>query len=192
MTIKTEQGLTQARLREVLSYDPETGVFTRLVATSNRVAVGSDAGTTRIDGYIQIHIDGRLYSAHRLAWLYMTGEWPSDKVDHINRRKFDNRWGNLREANTSQNACNSLVRIDNTSGVRGVSFCKTTNRWRALIVVNGKRRHLGRFDDIGSAAAAYAVAAREAFGEFAVQADATVGEDWNDVLIGRSRSVRAA
>ena len=90
--------LTAARLRELLQYDPETGVFTRLVKTSNGIKVGDVAGTADARGYILIRVDGWLHLAHRLAWLHMTCEWPKGMIDHINGVRDDNRWSNLRRA----------------------------------------------------------------------------------------------
>ena len=87
----SEKSLTAERLREVLDYDPDTGVFTRKVRTASSVKVGDVAGSLNGKGYIRIRVDGRLYFAHRLAWLYVHGEWPVDQVDHINGIKNDNR-----------------------------------------------------------------------------------------------------
>lgn len=158
--------LTQERLRELLSYDPETGQFT-WVARRQRVRVGQVAGTKNKYGYLQIGIDGRKYALHRLAWLWVTGEWPPKEIDHINRDSTDNRFANLRLATSSQNNCNQSMRGDNTSGVKGVSWNKKSGKWHSRIVVNGKYRHLGLFSDLKDAASAYEVAAQQAFGEFA-------------------------
>ena len=90
--------LTAAQLRELLQYDPETGVVTRLVKSSNGIKVGDVAGTADARGYILIRVDGWLHLAHRLAWLHMTCEWPKGMIDHINGVRDDNRWSNLRRA----------------------------------------------------------------------------------------------
>ncbi|WP_376956428.1 HNH endonuclease signature motif containing protein (plasmid) [Azospirillum sp. A26] len=158
--------LTQARLRELLHYDPETGVFTWLV---RRQGIRADraAGCVSSPGYILIGVDGRLCRAHRLAWLYMTGEWPAAEIDHINRARGDNRWNNLRLATGSQNQGNRSVNSDNKSGVKGVSWSQKRGMWKAQIGAAGKRRCLGYFPDCAVAAAAYAAAAAEHFGEFA-------------------------
>lgn len=152
--------LDAERARRLLAYDELTGHF-RWVATDCR------AGCATTNGYIVIGVDGKLFLAHRLAWLWMTGSWPAVLVDHKNRKKNDNRWDNLREATVSQNVANSGARSTSGSGVKGVSWCSSTKKWRATITVNGKQRSLGRHDELESAAASYARAASGVFGEFA-------------------------
>ena len=156
--------LDATHLRKVLAYDPETGTF---IWRSN----GKVAGSRDFKGYwvIGITVGGRLfvYKAHRLAWFYMTGEWPYPSVDHIDRVKNNNKFINLRLANASQNGGNAGLRKDNTSGVKGVNWYKSSNKWVAKIAVKGKRLSLGYFDSIDDASAAYERAAREHFGEFA-------------------------
>lgn len=159
--------LTQERLRALLHYDPETGVFTR-VKSVRGFRAGIEAGALhQASGYVYIGVDRHSYRAHRLAWLYMTGEWPADDLDHINRNRADNRWINLREATRSQNNANARRRCDNTSGVKGVSLDRRHNTWRAYIVVDGRQRHLGRFKTVDAAKEAYARAALATFGEYA-------------------------
>jgi hypothetical protein len=162
--------LDQERLRELLHYDPETGVFTWLVAPNRRIRVGQQAGTAwegRGVSYIDIKIDGQRYRAHRLAWLYMTGEWPPDETDHRDCDGLDNRWPNLREATSTQNKANTRRRRDNTSGFKGVTFNKRDRRFQARIKAGDRERHLGCFDTAEEAYAAYCAAAKEHFGEFA-------------------------
>lgn len=158
--------ITYQRLREVLRYDPETGIFTWLVITSNRVLIGDVAGTLN-DDYLVVQIDGRKYRAHRLAWFYMTGEWPSDQIDHWDLNRANNRWENLRKATNSKNSANTRRPMTNTSGFKGVWLDKPTNKWRAKIQVRGEQRYLGYFDTPESAHHAYVVAATQYFGEFA-------------------------
>lgn len=146
--------LTAARLRELLHYDPETGVFTWLVSNTKRVRVGGIAGCTSDHGYIRIAIDGVQHRAHRLAWLYMTGEWPAHQIDHINGTRDDNRIKNLRQATDAQNRQNlRKPRSDNRCGMLGV--CANRDRWRAVIQVGGKFKHIGTFDTPELAGAAY-------------------------------------
>lgn len=98
--------INQKRLKEVLDYDPATGVFTWRVELNARGKVGDPAGCNSW-GYRVIRIDGRLYGAHRLVWLYVHGRWPDAMIDHVNGDRSDNRIENLREANSVQNAHNA-------------------------------------------------------------------------------------
>jgi len=158
--------LDQARLKELMHYSPDTGVFTWMQALG-RVKAGDIAGVLHHDGYILIKTGGKMYLAHRLAWLYKTGCWPADMVDHINRNKADNRWCNLREATRSQNAQNAGLQINNSSGVRGVDWCKQEGKWRVRCTLNGKRYNLGLYDDLKTADAVAAGARKKLYGEFA-------------------------
>lgn len=159
--------LTAMRLREILRYDPETGLFTRLTDRGGRRA-GEVAGSQRKDDRrIQIYVDNRNEMAHRLAWLYMTGEWPSEEVDHRDMNPSNNRWSNLRLASHSQNAMNRTKRSDNTTGLKGVYRHYKNGKFRAAIAANKKQYHLGVFDTREEAHAAYEAAAAKLHGEFA-------------------------
>ena len=158
--------LTAHDLRRGLSYDPETGIF-RWSSPRPKIKVGTIAGTEQC-GYWMIHFSGVDYHAHRLAWLYMTGEWPSGGVDHKNRDRLDNRWANLREANQSQNGANIGLLRSNTSGFKGVSFHKRARKWHAYIKSGRRRIHLGLHETAEDAAAAYDAAAKRIFGDFAL------------------------
>lgn len=161
-------GLTQARLKELLRYDPETGVFTWLVWHPNGVKVGDMVGVIHKDtGYRQIKIDGRPYVAGRLAWLYMIGALPSSRIDHEDTDKLNNSWHNLRPATASQNGANRCAPRNNTSGYKGVHFHKVRRLWQSQIRVAGKLLYLGRFDSIDLATAAYQSAAAKHFGQYA-------------------------
>jgi hypothetical protein len=155
------------RLREVLSYNPDTGIFTRLISTSNRVRAGDVAGYIESSGYRMIRFEGRQYKAHRLAWLYQTGVWPPHDIDHSNMDRADNRWCNLRYASRSQNKANMRARQDNTSGFKGVCWKMDHRKWQAQISIGGKTLHLGYRDSREEAAALYADAAVKYYGEFA-------------------------
>lgn len=158
--------LDQSRLKEILHYDPETGVFTWLKPTSNRVRAGAVCDTVGPLGYVVIGVLGKRLYAHRLAWLYMTGEWPSDQVDHANCVRLDNRWSNLRVAGKAKNMQNIGIRANNTSGFTGVGFHEQSGRWRAYIAEDGRTIHLGLFDTIEMAVQVREIAAREQYGEF--------------------------
>lgn len=174
--------VTQDVLHERLHYDPLTGVFvwhplpedpgsarrgtSNPQVWNNRYA-GKRAGRIKKmrsgPSYVCIHLYGREYRAHRLAWLYMTGEWPSQEIDHRDVNGLNNAWGNLRLATTHQNHGNQGAAKRNTSGFKGVSFHKLRGRWRATIA----NKHLGLFDTPEEAHAAYCEAAQEYFGRFA-------------------------
>jgi hypothetical protein len=135
--------LTAERLRELLHYNPDTGVFTRITKVPRGSMPGIVRGTKKY-GYLNFSVDGRVYRAHRLAWLYMTGEWPVEYVDHINGVKDDNRFANLRAADGSLNTQNQRkARKDNLStGLLGVSWNSKRNIYKASIRINGKLTHL--------------------------------------------------
>ena len=137
--------LTAEYLRSILSYDPETGIFTRKVRTSTRVKVGDVAGSADGIGYLRIRLQSRKYKAHRLAWLYTYGEWPKDQIDHINRNRSDNRIANLREVTNKQNGQNRSKPSSNTSGYQGVHWNKQSSKWQVKIKHNCKDIHLGYF-----------------------------------------------
>ena len=149
---KKQAKVSSDRLKQLLSYNETTGIFTRIVGRGNRRA-GSEAGGKNIsDGYHRIYVDGYLYRTHRLAWLYVYGEWPDDQIDHINQNKADNRICNLRAVTRSENQKNYPKKKNNKSGVTGVY--RRYNRWVAQIGVNGTKIHLGCFHDIADAAEA--------------------------------------
>lgn len=146
--------LTAEKLRELLHYDPATGVFTWKVRTSTRVKVGNLAGCPNNEGYLQIRLHSRLHKAHRLAWLYMYGEWPEDQIDHINRNRSDNRISNLRDVSHKQNNQNKSKAGNNTSGHQGVYRYKLDSKWVARIKHNQKNISLGYFTNLEDAISA--------------------------------------
>lgn len=145
--------LSQETLKSLLHYDPDTGMFTQLKARQG-VRVGSIAGKVRNDGYVQIRINGKIYLAHRLAWLYVHGTFPPDMIDHMNRVTSDNRIGNLRLATDAENKQNRSMQINNTSGHVGVHWDKRYQKWQAYIKVNSKQIKIGYFTDINDAISA--------------------------------------
>ena len=141
--------LSQEYLKKILFYSPETGDFT-WIAVRKGVKRHKRAGNINGHGYHNICIDGVNYRAHRLAFLYMTGEIPV-YVDHINQVKIDNRWANLRSTTKSMNARNTKKYNTNTSGRVGVVWVPRYQKWLAQMVVNYKQLYLGRFEDIQDA-----------------------------------------
>lgn len=138
--------LNQKLLKEYLSYSPESGEFTWIKRPSNRVRVGCRAGTASTDrGHRQIRLLGTIYKEHRLAWLYVHGEWPCEEIDHINQDPSDNRLENLRLASHLVNCRNMPRQKNNTSGVTGVRWDEDKQAWRARIYVLGREIHIGRF-----------------------------------------------
>ncbi len=157
--------LTQERVRELFDYDSETGDLIRRVKVANQPA-GSVAGSVNAKGHLNIQVDGKLYAAHRLVFLYHHG-WLPQEIDHENRVKTDNRIGNLRPATSSQNKGNIELLRNNSSGYRGVSRNARSGKWHAQIKIHGRQTYLGRSDTPEQAAVIYNQAAREHFGEFA-------------------------
>lgn len=146
--------LTQQTLKEHLSYDCETGIFTR-VNNKGRFKAGSILGTKHSTGYFVIRINNKLYKSHRLAWLYAYGEFPDLVIDHINGNGFDNRLQNLRVVTQKQNCENQKLHKNNTSGHPGVDWSKVSNKWRAKITLNYKTIHIGLFENKDQAIDAY-------------------------------------
>ncbi len=157
--------LTQEQLKSKLDYNPNTGIF-----TWNRkgigIAIGKVAGTLLSGGYIHIGLNNKQYLAHRLAVLYMTGKFPREVTDHINHNKRDNRWENIRTCTHVQNMQNTKITARNTSGYKGVSWHKSSKKWRACIRVNKKSIEIGYFDCKKEAAKAYNEYAMNSFGAF--------------------------
>ena len=149
--------ITQSSLQDMLRYDPETGIFTWEVRASKRIRVGDIAGTTTSHGYTAIKIKGKVYKAHRLAWLYMCGVWPV-KIDHINHIRDDNRWVNINNATIQDNSRNISLSKNNTSGHTGITWHEPNKKWRARIMINGKYKALGLYKNIKEAVAARAAA----------------------------------
>lgn len=161
--------LTQTRLKELLDYDPLTGVFywkkTRARGAKKGQAAGRISQNKTGQWYCRIRVDQKLYLAHRLAWLYSYGEWPCQEIDHRDNDGLNNALSNLRAASRGQNSANTRLHADNLVGFKGVS--KRGRRYGASIVLNKRRIHLGYFDAPEEAHEAYIRAAELYFGEFA-------------------------
>jgi hypothetical protein len=154
-------------IQRMFSYDPVSGIVRWRIRPAYRVRIGDEAGHQHHTGY---RLVGKYGSAHVIAWVIMSGEYPVHEVDHRNTVKNDNRWENLRLAPDGGNKMNVAVRADNTSGIKGVHYQTTgrgTKRWQANISKAGKLKFLGRFKTREEAAEAYARAAHELHGEFA-------------------------
>ncbi len=162
-TRKDEGGkkTTVEEVRRLFRYDSNTGKFFWLVSTNRRIVVGSEAGVDWL-GYRKITVRGRLYQAHRIAWLHFYGEWPSGCIDHINHITNDNSIANLRDGSHAENMGNlNRPMKHNTSGVLGVSWHKAARKWWAQITLNRVHNNLGLFDNKDDAQQAYLNAKRK-------------------------------
>lgn len=155
---------SQNRLKELFNYDPATGIFTRR-EDRKRWKASTPCGAIGKAGYVAILVDAKLYQAHRLAWVYMTGAQPTYGVDHINGARSDNRWSNLREAGQSENSANKIKHRKKTAA-KGVHPYGTRGRYRARIEKAGTKIDLGTFASEAEAKAAYDAAAKVLHGDF--------------------------
>lgn len=152
---------SQDQVKDLFMYDPLVGDFVRRVRRGGNGPVGSVAGSKHPHGYTQIKISGRLYLAHRLAWLYVTGAWPGNNIDHINGQKSDNRLINLRDVPQSLNMQNQrTARSRSSSGLLGASWDSRRSNWASSIEVDGKTKRLGRYATSSEAHEAYLIAKR--------------------------------
>lgn len=154
--------ISQRLVQELLDYDPEVGVFTwkprhllwfkdkRSWKIWNTKFAGKTVGAIGPNGYVVTTVLGQSVYGHRIAWLWMTGEWPT-LIDHIDQNRSNNRWANLREATHTMNMQNAKIRSDNTSGVKGVTWSKARQCWVAQIQVKGMGLFLGHFDTMSEA-----------------------------------------
>ncbi len=168
--IRYVKDLTATYVRFLLGYDPVSGAFVWLLREGdvpfNAQYAGKQAGSVDKKGYRRIKIDARYHAAHRLAWLWMTGEWPPEEVDHINGNRADNRFVNLRLATKSQNQANARIRRHNKVGLKGVCYTPRQG-YHAQISHGGKVHNLGFFATAQEAHEVYVRAAKEKHGEFA-------------------------
>lgn len=153
--------LTATRLRELFIYNPDDGTFIRRV-DCGQIKAGTSAGGIDSLGYLAIRIDGRLYRCHRLAWLYVTGEWPNQLIDHLDGIRTNNRFQNLRDGSRRLNQENMHRPMkNNTTGFLGVHYHKAAKKYEAFINIHGKKKYLGLFQSAEMASDAYLRAKRE-------------------------------
>jgi|SRR5882672_6879863 len=164
--MRTVEMLTVGELKNILDYNPGTGIFRWKVSKSGIKRIV--AGHNHPNGYVHITINGRYYGAHRLAWLYMTGEWPPCQVDHKNRVGTDNSWSNLRLATVQQNSVNRGPTKKNKLGVKGVRLT-ANNTYEAFIWEDDRSKHLGCFKTCEEARLAYLRMAKKMHGEYVPQ-----------------------
>jgi hypothetical protein len=143
--------LTQEKLKEILYYDPETGIFNWIIRPRNNLQSGDQAGTYDRKGYLRILYKQKIYMGHWLAWLYVYGKWPDNEIDHINGNPSDNTIVNLRDVTRKQNMENKKVYKNNKSGVSGVNWHKKKQRWVVRVGHFGKRISVGQFVNIEDA-----------------------------------------
>lgn len=158
--------ITQEELKTLFHYEPDAGAFVRLKSGFGKRA-GTLAGKIRGDGYVMMSVNNMPVLAHRLAWFYMTGEWPIGIIDHIDRNRSNNCWDNLREANHRQNGYNCGAKKNNKTGFKGVVLLTRQKKcFEAAISINGKRKSIGTFYTAEEAAEAYNNFAKSLHGEF--------------------------
>lgn len=158
--------ITPERLRQILNYDPETGIFTWRQKPNRNKPIGALAGTRHRKGHWQITVDGGRYFAHCLAWLWVYGVWPENQIDHRNAIRADNRIGNLRQATQTQNNANRQLG-KNACGYKGVSLHRQSGLFRARIKIHRREHCIGYYATAPEAHRAYVAAAQSIFGEFA-------------------------
>lgn len=158
--------ITQNELHRIFDYNKETGVFIRKVKTAIATKIGETAGCLNNQGYVQMRVFGKTYQAHTLAWLYVNGSIPKC-IDHIDGNRSNNAIANLRIADKTLNGFNREKKSESSSVFKGVLWSKKYGKWESKITANGKRKHLGYFNDEQEAAHAYNKAAIYLHGEYA-------------------------
>ena len=158
--------VSQELLLALFNYNDKTGEFTRKITTGTKAKIGSVAGIINDAGYVEIIVNSYKYKAHRLAWLYYYGVFPSSQIDHIDNNRANNSINNLREATNTQNAYNKSISKLNSTGFKGVSLDKRSGRYRAYITIDKKQKSLGYYATAEEAGAAYVTAAKNLHKEF--------------------------
>lgn len=160
--------ITQDYVQSLLTYNPNTGELRNAVDRNTRAPKNALAGSLTTDGYISVQLCGKKYQAHRLIWLYVTGEWPQQEIDHINRNRSDNRWVNLRVVTRLENSRNTNGHTKSKSGVKGVAYVSSLKKWQVQMRVCGKTHYIGVYDTICEAANARADAERRLYADHTV------------------------
>lgn len=160
-----KQHVTQSELKELFTYDPETGNLHWIKSPRPQTPAGAVAGSTHVTGYIKIRINRVAYQGHRLIWLFNYGSLPG-VIDHVDGDPLNNRLSNLRESSRLTNMFNAKKRKDNTSGVKGVSWDKRSGKWAARLSILGKPKHVGYFGSLEQARQAMEKFRAERHGEF--------------------------
>jgi hypothetical protein len=150
-TAMTTQILTQSRLKELLDYNPDTGLFTNKVHRNPRAPIGAIAGTPTSEGYLALQINKKKMYVHRAIWLYVHGVWPLEEIDHINHVRNDNRLCNLRLANRLENSHNTQKHTKNLSGHKGVAWHSRNKKWQVQMRFCGKSYYIGQFFNLEDA-----------------------------------------
>jgi hypothetical protein len=158
--------ITYDALHELFRY--ENGKLYWKIKPNRNIRLDSEVGTINSNGYVIVTINGKKHQAHRIIWE-MHGREPAPMIDHVNGNTADNRIENLRAADNSKNQMNSKLRADNSSGVKGVSWCSTYKRWVGQVWENGYCHKIGRFENKDECAAAVVAARQVIHGEFARQ-----------------------
>lgn len=159
--------LSAELVRELFDCDPKSGALYWRARSNSRVKAGALAGHFQPrTGYICVTIKGQKYRAHRLIWLHVYGRWPDGELDHINNNRIDNRISNLRPATPSQNKWNLTRPSHNTSGQKGISWDKRSNKWLVCLQKHGIRKHIGLFSCMEDAVLARDAAVNKWHGEF--------------------------
>lgn len=157
--------LSQKRLKELFIYEPLTGLFTSRIGRSG-VSIGAKMGCIHPTlGYVYIGVDGGRYLGHRLAWLYMTGKWPDNEIDHKDQCRSNNRWNNLREASSSQNKCNTGPRKNSKLGTKGI-WQLPYGTFRVCIKLRGRKVHDKVYKNLSDAKKAHQTESIKYHGEF--------------------------
>lgn len=156
--------ITQKQLCEIFDYCDGQLVWKKC---RNTTVIGKPAGAVGGRGYVNVTLNGKTYTAHRLIYLLHHGYLPA-MIDHIDRNKTNNRIENLRKATVSQNVCNREAPANSTSGIKGVRFHKRDKKWIAYAKVNGKQKHIGSFSSVEAATFAASAVRKALHGDYAV------------------------